>query len=479
MARIGICRRTTEKRARTVAKSGGAVATKKASPRPAPVKTYRPSGGAFVGVDIGTHAVKLVEVTGSGTNLKVTGLARERTPEGLVVQGVIQDPKSMGQFLKQMIAKNGIRSRKAVVAVGGTAGMVVRVVEVPKMSTGELADTMKWQIEQYIPFAASDVEMAYQKIDDPVADADPNAQMEVLIAVAQRDMVSGHLEALKLAGLEAVIVDVEPLAIGRALLDLSKTGLKAKTTVIINIGASGTEVGIYRDGVLRFPRTIPLGGDAFTRAVADKLSLSLDAAEDEKVEHGEVLLDLVDQAQEDLFGSPGDVTDNGISSPWDVDLSAPLPPSLFGDAAPAAPAEESPVEEVNPFEVTPEPVIEAPVVAEPVALSASEQRVRDVFMALLPVLGEFTMELRRSVDYFRSKYPTETVDHLLLCGGGANLRGFDAYLEKEIGLPASVADTFGSVNVTAKSVAGAQRTALSSAFAVAMGLAARDAVIGS
>ena len=89
--------------------------------------------------------------------------------------------------------------------------MVVRVVEVPKMSTGELADTMKWQIEQYIPFAASDVEMAYQKIDDPVADADPNAQMEVLIAVAQRDMVSGHLEALKLAGLEAVIVDVEPL----------------------------------------------------------------------------------------------------------------------------------------------------------------------------------------------------------------------------------------------------------------------------
>jgi type IV pilus assembly protein PilM len=347
------------------------------------------------------------------------------------------------------------------------------------MSAGELADTMKWQIEQYIPFAASDVEMAYQKIDDAVADADPAAQMEVLIAVAQRDMVSGHLEALKLAGLDVVTVDVEPLAIGRALLDLSKTGLKAKTTVVINIGASGTEVGIYRDGVLRFPRTIPLGGEAFTRAVADKLSLSLDAAEDEKVERGEVLLDLIEQAQEDMFGSSGDAADNGISSPWDVDVSAPLPPSLFGDAAPAAPVEAAPVEEVNPFAVTPEPVVETPSIPEPVALTASEQRVRDVFMALLPVLGEFTMELRRSVDYFRSKYPTETVDHLLLCGGGANLRGFGAYLEKEIGLPASVADTFGSVNVTAKSVTGAQRTALSSAFAVAMGLAARDAVIGS
>jgi type IV pilus assembly protein PilM len=321
--------------------------------------------------------------------------------------------------------------------------------------------------------------MAYQKIDDPVADADPAAQMEVLIAVAQRDMVSGHLEALKLAGLDVVTVDVEPLAIGRALLDLSKTGLKAKTTVVINIGASGTEVGIYRDGVLRFPRTIPLGGEAFTRAVADKLSLSLDAAEDEKVERGEVLLDLVEQAQEDMFGSSGDAADNGISSPWDVDISAPLPPSLFGDAAPAAPVEAAPVEDVNPFAVTPEPAVEAPLAAEPVALTASEQRVRDVFMALLPVLGEFTMELRRSVDYFRSKYPTETVDHLLLCGGGANLRGFDAYLEKEIGLPSSVADTFGSTNVTAKSVTGAQRTALSSAFAVAMGLAARDAVIGS
>jgi Tfp pilus assembly PilM family ATPase len=180
-----------------------------------------------------------------------------------------------------------------------------------------------------------------------------------------------------------------------------------------------------------------------------------------------------------MFGSSGDAADNGISSPWDVDVSAPLPPSLFGDAAPTAPVEAAPVEEVNPFAVTPEPVVETPSIPEPVALTASEQRVRDVFMALLPVLGEFTMELRRSVDYFRSKYPTETVDHLLLCGGGANLRGFGAYLEKEIGLPASVADTFGSVNVTAKSVTGAQRTALSSAFAVAMGLAARDAVIGS
>ena len=476
MYRIGICLRTSEKRTRIVAKSGGTVAIKKTTPRAAPVKQYRPSGGSFVGVDIGTHSVKIVEVSGSGTSLKVTGLASERTPEGLVVQGVIQDPKSMGLFLKQMISKNNIKARKAVVSVGGTAGMVVRVVEVPKMSNGELADTMKWQVEQYIPFAASDVELSYQKISDPALDADPEAQMEVLIAAAQRDMVSGHLSALQLAGLAPTAIDVEPLAIGRALLDLSRDGLKSKTTVVINIGASGTEVGVYKDGILRFPRTIQLGGDAFTRAIADKMGLSLEAAEDEKIKHGEVFLDLIQQGNEDLF-SDGVAADNGISSPWDVDITAPLPPSLFGDA-PVVDAEPV-VEDVNPFSIEPEVPVEEDVVPVEMPLTAEGQRVRDVFMALLPVLGEFAMELRRSVDYFRSKYVTETVDQILLCGGGANLRGFDTYIQQEIGVPTRVVDSFESINVTAKNITGVQRTSLSPAFAVATGLAARDAVIGS
>ncbi|MFY7951195.1 MAG: type IV pilus assembly protein PilM, partial [Armatimonadaceae bacterium] len=394
------------------------------------MRKARSSGGSFVGLDMGTSTIKIVEVTGARTGLRVTGLALEDTPSGLISQGVVTDPKQLGLAIKAALAKNAIRSRKCVVSVGGAAAMVVRVVDVPKMSAGELAETMKWQIEQYVPFPASDVELSYEKIDDPVTDADPNAQMEVLLAVAQRDMVSRHIETLVAAGLTPVAVDVEPLAAGRALINLSKEGYDQRNVVVVNIGATITDVGIFKSGVLRFPRTIPLGGDNFTRAIADRCGLGMDAAEDEKREVAAVLMDLIDVVAEEQFGAT-EVSDNGITSPWDVDTSVPLPPSLFGEA-PAPAAEIAPELDANPFaDPFAAPVEAAPAPApEPIAVpeeveSPYSPREREVFQAILPVLGEFSMELRRSVDYFRSKFPMDTVDHVLLCGGGASLRGLE------------------------------------------------------
>jgi len=463
-----------------VAKKGGAT---KAAPKPTPVpiKRYKPTGGSFVGIDIGTGQMKVVEVAGAGSGLKVTALGIDNTPEGLISQGVVVDPKLLGTAVKSLLAKSGVRSRKAVVSVGGAAAMVVRVVEVPKMTAGELAETMKWQIEQYVPFPASEVELSYQKIDDPVADADPNAPMEVLIAVAQRDMISRHIDMVKSANLEPFAVDVEPLSAGRALINLSKEGYDHKNVVVVNIGFSLTDVGIFKNGTLRFPRTIPLGGDNLTRAIAEKCGLGLDAAEDDKREVASVLMDLIESGEADLFGN-AEPADNGIASPWDVDTSVPLPPSLFGEAP--APAPEVPP--ANPFDDAFAPAVEAEAQPEAVdtALvgggeSAHSEREREVFQAILPVLGEFVMELRRSVDYFRSKFPMETVDQILLCGGGANLRNLDQYVQSELGVPTSVADPFASVNVQSKQMPVAKRMEVAPAFAVALGLAARDSLIGS
>ena len=464
-----------------MAKKGAAV--KPAPKKAAPVRKAKSSGGSFVGLDMGTSTIKIVEVTGAGTGLRVTGLGIEDTPSGLISQGVVTDPKQMGLAIKAALAKNGIRSRKCVVSVGGAAAMVVRVVDVPRMTPGELAETMKWQIEQYVPFPASDVEISYQKIDDPVADADPAGQMEVMLAVAQRDMVARHIDTLTAAGLTPVAVDVEPLAAGRALINLSKEGYGQRNVVVVNIGATITDVGIFKSGVLRFPRTIPLGGDNFTRAIADRCGLGMDAAEDEKREVAAVLMDLVGAAEADPFGAT-EVADNGISSPWDVDTSVPLPPSLFGDSPAAAPEAEA--VDANPFadpfaapaETAPAPVVEvAPVVED--SDSPYTAREREIFQAILPVLGEFAMELRRSVDYFRSKFPMDTVDHVLLCGGGASLRHFEQYVQSEIGVPTTVADPFATINVQSKQLTPAKRLEVAPSFAVALGLAARDALVGS
>lgn len=455
-----------------MANAGGAT---KAAPKPKPVTRSRPSGGTFVGLDIGTQTIKVVEVSGAGGGLKVTALGIANTPPGAVQQGVISDPKALGAAIRNLLAKAGVHTRSSVSAASGAAAVVVRVIEVPKMTPSELAETMKWEVERHIPFAASDVEMSFQKIDDPAADNDPNnPNMEVLLAVAQRDMVASHLATLSQAGLKPVAIDVEPLAVGRALIDLSKEGRASRNVVVVNIGASMTDVGIFKNGVLRFPRTIPLGGDNFTRAIADRLGLSMDAAEDEKRANAAVLMDVVQQAMQQPGGFGEAATEMGTATPWEVGLGdSPLPPPMFGDAAGAAP---------NPFagsagEEDKTISMEAQAPAEPA--DPQTARRREIFNALLPILGEFVMELQRSVDYFRSRYPNETVDQIVLCGGSARITDLDRYIESQLGVPTVVADPFAGVLVTSKGISVQQRIDLAPAFAVAMGLAARDAVLGA
>ncbi len=467
----------------------------KTKPSPQPkavaVRAPRPSGGSFVGLDIGSQTIKVVEVTGSGSGLRVTAFGIDKTPLGTISQGVVSDPKTLGAAIKALLNKSGVKARgKCVSAASGAAAVVVRVIEVPKMSLSELAETMKWEVERHIPFSATDVEMSYQKIDDPAVDADEaNPNMEVLLACAQRDMVFAHLETLKAAGLTPVAIDVEPLAVGRALINLSSQGLKDKNVVVVNLGASMTDVGIFKQATLRFPRTIPLGGDNFTQAVADRLGLPMDVAEDEKKQNGKIFMDLVNQPTDGggIFGSAP--TDAGISSPFDVDLAAPLPPSLYSggeESGGEAPAGDNPfdISYDNPFDTPGAPAEAAPVAAlapetAPVPEDPRTTRQKEVFYALSPVLGEFVMELQRSIDYFKSRYPTENIDQVLLCGGSASIPGLADYVQYQTGLTAVVADPFAGVNVTARQVSLDARAQMAPALAVAMGLATRDAVLGA
>jgi len=467
----------------------------------------------------------VVEVRGSGKSLQLTAFAIGNTPPGTIQQGIVTDPKALGLAVRQLCQKNGIRASRVISAATGAAAVVVRVIEVPKMTAGELAETMKWEVERHIPFPVNDVEMAYQAIDDPTSPlADPNnPNMEVLLAVAQRDMVAAHLNTLQAAGLKPVAIDVEPLAIGRSLLNLSREGFVSKNVVIVNVGAANTDVAIFKSGILRFPRTIPIAGDNFTRAIADTLGLTMEQAEEEKRQYATVMMEVIAAANaaaitgtpfdspEPTGGTPppfvfGDspfasgsvpppLPDFGISAtstePTDssqVTIEGTTPTNPFG----ANPFADNPFAE-NPFAVPfPGEDVTTPVGAEPTN-SGSESptipipamddpravRRRQIFDALLPILSELAMEIRRSVDYFRSRYPNDTVDQVLVCGGSARIGNIDQFLQSELGVPTAVGNPFAGITVASKQYGSEKLAEMAPFFPIALGLAERDAVLGA
>ena len=248
------------------------------------------AGGTVVGLDIGSSQIKVVEMKRSGGGVEITALDVAPTPPQAVENGVIVDAQMLGRVVKDLLAKAKITAKKVVSSVGGQGSVVVRVIEVPQMKPAELEETMKWEVERQVPFNANESIVDFKKIDRPEGYAE-GQNMDVLLAVAQQDMIDRHVEMLFAAGLKPSAIDVEPLAGGRALLELTPDygSMPGHTVAVVNIGALNTDVAIFRDKLLAFPRTLPLAGDNFTRAIDEALGVDMQSAEAYKRDYAEVI----------------------------------------------------------------------------------------------------------------------------------------------------------------------------------------------
>src|SRR5580693_306837 len=104
--------------------------------------------GPVVGLDIGTQQIKVVELRPSKGGLVVSALGIAPTPVGIMQNNIITDPRLMGQTVKQLLRESNITAKRVVGSVAGQSAVVVRIIEVPKMTDSELKETMKWEVER-------------------------------------------------------------------------------------------------------------------------------------------------------------------------------------------------------------------------------------------------------------------------------------------------------------------------------------------
>jgi type IV pilus assembly protein PilM len=417
------------------------------------------SGGPTVGLDIGSHSIKVAEVAPGRGGVVVRALGMAPTPAGAMENNVVVDAQLLGASVKNLLKTAGISARSSVSSVSGQSALVVRVIEVPRMSDSELAETMKWEVERHVPFAANEVIMDFQPIERP--DTPPDSQnMEVLLAVAQQDMIDRHVEMLMAGGLKPAAVDVEPLAAARSLVELGPDPYGQKTVAIVNIGATNTDIGVFRDGILSFPRTLPLAGDSLTRAIAQQMGVPDEQAEELKLKYGEVILDDVTvaappSADEGFLDFSAVPDDNPIPAPMPFDFSESDP------GAAGAPA-ETPAEPAADFDLGEAPAAApadfdlgdtapAPVAATSMVPSGKHDPTAvSVFAAMAPVLSELLTEIRRSLEYYRGRSSDGRIDEILITGGTAKLKGLDKFLSTELGVPTRVGNPLQFATVTAK-----------------------------
>lgn len=237
---------------------------------------------ATVGIDLGHHTIKAVLIERTSQGWKLNQVVSTPTPAGAIKDGVVIDTDAVAEALRTMLNEAKVHATSCNISVSG-ASVVVRTVRMPKMPEATLRKSIKFEAGRYVPSSVEDSFIEFE-ILGPVDDS----TMEVLIVAAPRDIVESRVHACEAAGLEVEIVDIEPFATYRSLVEAdSQTDWSNETFALVDIGAMTTNVSVINKGIFAMTRSIPQGGHTLTEALKNYFKLS-----DEDAESGKGQLDL-------------------------------------------------------------------------------------------------------------------------------------------------------------------------------------------
>jgi type IV pilus assembly protein PilM len=234
----------------------------------------------LVGLDIGSANIKAVQIEPQRFGYRVVRAAQQATPPRSVRDGIITDKSAVAGAIQELFKAARIHATGAVLAVSGPT-VLVRQVQMPHMSEATLAKTIRFEAGKYITTNIDDTSLAYEVIG-PAAE-DPT-QDDMMLVSAPSEIVEGRVSIVELAGMDAVSVDLEAFALLRGVFEVDRDNINDGLQVLVDIGASHTEVTIVNNGVFGLTRSIPLAGNSFTEAIQSVLRVEYKMAEERKKE---------------------------------------------------------------------------------------------------------------------------------------------------------------------------------------------------
>jgi type IV pilus assembly protein PilM len=231
---------------------------------------------SLVGLDIGSSAVKAVELKASGKGYKVVAFGIEPIPPDSIVDGAIIDGTAVADAIRRLFTTHKIKTKDVAASLSGNA-VIVKKITLPQMSESELSESIHWEAEQYIPFDIQDVNLDY-KILDAGTVGEQKGTMDVLLVAAKKEKIADYTGVIAQAGRQAVAVDVDAFALQNAYQTNYGTE-PGQVVALLNVGASATNINIIAGDQSVFTRDISIGGNAYTEALQKELNLPFEAAD--------------------------------------------------------------------------------------------------------------------------------------------------------------------------------------------------------
>ena len=323
-----------------------------------------------IGLDIGSTAVRAVEVVG-GNPPAIVHAAQVPLPTGAVENGEVRDPEIVAEALRELWQRGGFKGKRVYMGVGNQR-VVVREIALPYLPEKELRASLGFQVQEFVPMSVDEAVLDYDLLGE--FDQDDRRMLRMLLVAAQRTMVDVLVAAATGAKLEPIGLDLVSFAMVRSVgttgvgMDLEDDGDEA----VIDIGAHVTNIVVHAAGTTRFVRILPSGGRDITMAIARGLGVDEPLAE--RLKRGEEV-DLPPAGGQDVAGPDGSTADEA----------------------------------------------EADDVARPDVTASDPARVRDLAMQRA---ASFVDEIRSSLEFYTAQAQDARIARIVVTGGGSKLDGF-------------------------------------------------------
>jgi len=364
------------------------------------------------GLDISDLSLKIISLKKKGDFLTLASFGEIKVKPGIIKEGEIKDEEKLAETIKEAIKKvKGEKLKtKYVVASLPEEKAFLQVIQMPKMSEEDLQSAVIYEAENYIPLPIEEVYLDSQIVPPVCNHLD---HFDILLAALPKKTVDPYLSSLKKAGLQPKTLEIESLSITRALI---KDEVTTSPVLLIDLGATRTSFIIFSGHSLRFTSSIPVSSGSFNEIISKSLGVSFTEAEKLKIKYG-----LEEKIELKIKNGTKVKRERG-----------------------------------------------------------------KIFEALIPALVDLVQQIKRYLGYYQTHAshehlpsPTNTlagdkgVSKILLCGGGANLKGLIELLTLELKIPVELADPW--VNILLKGQRELPELSFekSLGYATALGLALR------
>lgn len=227
--------------------------------------------GDFFALDIGTNAVRVVQLSPSGSdgwNLQHYGYAP--VDERITSSDSAEGMRRLGEVIMTAVGQSGIKEKNVVIGLPSSKTFTT-VIDVPAMGEAELKSTIKYQIDQYIPMAINEAKVDWALLGQSLHDP---KQQEVLLASTANSYAEERLEFIEGLGFNVIAAEPDPIAMIRSLLP---SGIK-DARLIIDMGERSTDLAITFGDTPRLVRSIPTGLGSLIKAAVQNLNVQEDQA---------------------------------------------------------------------------------------------------------------------------------------------------------------------------------------------------------